>query len=136
MSEGVVLSRTSTELFNEVLERRLRLCKEVLAKKAQEYAADHDRFHNFNVAGRILGTTPEDALIGMFMKHLVSVLDIVDNLREEAYPPAEMVDEKIGDAINYLILLEGLLKKRIETRKSLISTYLFEGGDNGGSRNV
>lgn len=115
MSEKDVRSRTSSEIFEEVLDRRLRLCKEILGEKAKEYAANSDRFHNFNRAALILGTTPENALIGMFTKHLVSVLDMIDKVAFHT-PSKELIDEKIGDSINYLILLEGLLIKRREMK--------------------
>jgi len=53
--------------------------------------------------------TPERALWGMAKKHLVSVTDLIHG-RAEVTP--ERIDEKIGDMINYLILLEGLLIKK------------------------
>jgi hypothetical protein len=34
------------------------------------------------------------------------------------YPSETLVNEKIGDAINYLVLIEGMLKKRIENYRS------------------
>ena len=44
----------------------------------------------------------------MAQKHLVSVMDLVHGkLKSEPV----MVDEKIGDMINYLILLEAVLKE-------------------------
>jgi len=90
-----------------------------LIHKAEEYATDGDRYHNFNVAGKILGATPERALIGMWMKHLVSVLDLVEwiDFRPEKLNE-EIINEKIGDAINYLILLEGMLNRRVKKETS------------------
>lgn len=45
----------------------------------------------------------------MMMKHLVSVLDLI----EGSLPATEhMINEKIGDAINYLILCEAVLKEK------------------------
>ena len=38
-------------------------------------------------------------------------MDIVDNLGIGELPTAALIDEKIGDAINYLILLEAMLKE-------------------------
>lgn len=103
--------------FDAILTRRFELTKKVLAKKKQEYANQfntlvEDRFHNFTRAAAIMRTTKEQALIGMFSKHLVSILDIVERFHIEK-PSEEMVEEKIGDAINYLILLEGMLKEGI-----------------------
>ena len=97
-----------TVAFNEVVDRRLRRVQNVLRAKAKENA-NGERLYNFKRAATILGTTPERALAGMFMKHLVSVLDLIEGSTE---PTSAMVDEKIGDAINYLILLEAIFKER------------------------
>ena len=98
--------------FDQIRERRIELIRYVLNSKKEEYAkGDTNRYHNFDRASRILEVSPPRALIGMFVKHLVSVLDIVDNYDKGNFPTEELVDEKIGDAINYLILLEGLLKR-------------------------
>ncbi|MCP4127754.1 MAG: hypothetical protein GY753_11905 [Gammaproteobacteria bacterium] len=82
--------------------------KKVLGTKAGEYAHGGDRLHNFKVAAAVNDVPPEQALWGMATKHLVSVMDLVAG-RLVARP--EMVDEKIGDMINYLILLEAILKE-------------------------
>ena len=101
--------------FDDVLKERLRKTESVLAAKAQEYATGENRYHNFHRAAELLGCTPEQALMGMLAKHLVSVLDMVEVTAElgwRPWPSEDMIDEKIGDTINYLILLEGLLKQR------------------------
>ena len=100
------------EEFNFILQRRLSLIGGVLASKAEEYATT-DRFHNFKRSANMDNETPERALKGMWKKHLVSVFDIIDKLDEGITPTEKMIDEKIGDSINYLILLEGLLKERL-----------------------
>ncbi len=100
--------------FDAVVERRLELIKKILLTKRAEYAPDGgDRLHNFARASEMLRCTKEKALIGMWTKHIVSLLDIVDNV-ETKEPSRELIEEKIGDAINYLILLEAMLKERIE----------------------
>lgn len=49
----------------------------------------------------------------MLVKHWVSIEDVVIDERLSSAPPDHaMIDEKIGDAINYLILLEAVLKER------------------------
>ena len=103
----------NAEQFEKILDRRLELTKQVIAKKRKEYAGDDgDRLHNFNRAAAMLGVSREKALVGMWTKHIVSILDIVDGLSPVNMPTVEMVEEKIGDAINYLILLEAMLKER------------------------
>ena len=59
----------------------------------------------------MLGCTPEKALVGMWTKHIISILDIVDGIEAKA-PADAVIEEKIGDAVNYLILLEAMLKER------------------------
>jgi len=109
--------------FDEIVERRTQKIVETLTTKAKEYAADDDRFHNFNVAARIAGTTPEKALKGMMLKHIVSVFDLIEwSYIDEGRPNEAIIDEKIGDTINYLILLEGMMKHQLR-RKIIKETY-------------
>ena len=102
--------------FDIVVENRLALITKILLTKRAEYAPEGgDRLHNFNRAAAMLGTTPEKALVGMLAKHLVSLLDIVDNI-ETKPPSVPLLEEKIGDAVNYLILLEGMIKGRLNDK--------------------
>ena len=103
-----VINKDSKKLnqFDAVVTNRISKIKSVLLAKGKEYAKEGDRYHNFNVAARVLGSSREKALLGMMMKHYVSILDIIDHPCSFSN---EMVDEKIGDMINYLILLEGML---------------------------
>lgn len=96
------------EDFEIILEERLKQIKEVLGNKAKEYAHGGDRLHNFKVAARIDNETPAKALWGMAKKHIVSVMDLINGDLE---PTHEMINEKCMDMINYLILLEAILKE-------------------------
>lgn len=95
--------------FERLVERRLNLIRNTLNRKAVEYATD-DRLYNFKVAARINDTAPEKALKGMMAKHEVSVQDLING---RGILTQELIDEKIGDHINYLILLEGLLNEKL-----------------------
>lgn len=98
------------EDFDKLLDRRMKATVEVLASKAVEYAPGADRLHNFKRAAAITGESPAEVCVGFMAKHLVSVLDIVDSKEARlGRVPQERIDEKFGDAINYLILLEALL---------------------------
>jgi len=99
--------------FEEVLQRRLGQIMKVLSYKAVEYAQADDRLYNFKVAARLNNTTPVKAAWGMATKHLVSVMDLID---EKLYNTEDAVDEKIGDLINYLILIEALLTEQREIK--------------------
>ena len=102
------------EKFSKLLEYRIELMRSVLAAKSAEYSTTEDKLHNFKRAADMLQCTPERALIGMWSKHIISILDIVNKVDNNiALPPIDLLEEKIGDAINYLILLEALVKERI-----------------------
>jgi hypothetical protein len=93
--------------FNEILERRIELIKATLSKKSSEYANGGDRLHNFRMAAKMNNCSNEQALWGMLTKHLVSVMDMVK--QHPGTITKTMIDEKIGDCINYFILLEACM---------------------------
>lgn len=99
--------------FDELLQFTLHTIQTVMGLKSGEYSRNDDKLHNFKRAAGVLGTTPEKALLGMMTKHTVSILDIVDDLEKGKLPSAELLAEKIGDELNYLILLKALIMERI-----------------------
>jgi len=113
----------NVEKFNAMLEERIKKTRQVLDSKNKEYATNADKLRNFKRAGAMENCIPEKALIGMWSKHVVSILDIVDKIDADEDEELikicdgegltkEMLEEKCGDAINYLILLEALIKER------------------------
>lgn len=101
----------TNEEFEKILEGRLEATKKVLGVKASEYARGSDRLHNFKRVAEVKRITPAEACIDGFCKHLVSILDMVDDHSKGVSNVISIWEEKIGDAINYLILLEALVKE-------------------------
>lgn len=95
-----------SKTFDEVTKEQIERCTQVLFTKAKEYAT-HDRLHNFRVASELTGTTDRQALAGMMAKHTVSVYDMC--MDPNPYPIA-LWEEKITDSINYLLLLNALVR--------------------------
>lgn len=93
--------------FAHVLEGRIDEMRRVLGVKSGEYTSNKDRLGNFKDAARMLRCNPSQALIGMLAKHLVSIFDLV-NSSVAVKPGLPIWSEKIGDAINYLVLLYAL----------------------------
>ena len=106
--------------FDEIVANRMAWCNKTLCAKGDEYARDGDRLWNFKAAGRKMNQHPAQALAGMEVKHDVSVDDIIDGLARGIVPPKELVAEKIGDSINYLLLLEGLIEEERQRREERI----------------
>lgn len=90
------------EQFEEIFERGVEKTRETLIEKAKGYTDDSDRLQAFKAAAGLLGGTPEQALWGMNVEYLVSITNMIN---ENDFYPAEVWDEKIGEAINYLFLL-------------------------------
>jgi len=115
------------ESFDVYVEKRIEMIRKVLKSKGAEYSTDGDRLSNFKRTAQMKNETPEKALQGMWAKQLTSVFDIVDRVEKENrkmglwfrlnprnWLTKKLLEEKIGDAINYLIILEVMLKERCE----------------------
>lgn len=101
----------NVEKFNNVINDRLIKCTQVLCAKSDEYATD-DKLHNFKIAANLQGCSPIKALAGMMCKHTVSVYDLIRDNEEGVRIPKELWEEKIGDSINYLLLLTALIEEQ------------------------
>lgn len=115
--------------FNRIVDARCESIKQTLVKKGAEYSNDINVFHNFDESvGISFAKSPEMVAWEYMTKHLQSIRDLVE-LTQHGYighPTEAMVNEKIGDAINYLILIEGMFKKRMEEYNSKgINKYPF-----------
>ena len=77
-------------------------------KKKKEYAPDiiDDRLHNFKEAARYLHINWLETAVVYMSKHLVSINDIIIRRHNLTF---DNLIEKFGDAVNYCILIEGLL---------------------------
>lgn len=98
--------------FERVARRRIEATHDTLIEKAKQYARD-DRLSNFKRAGEMNRTTAEKALWGMVTKHIIATIDYIDDIDKGVNQPLEQWDEKIGDIIVYMILLEALVNERL-----------------------
>lgn len=101
----------TTEEFEIIINKQLQKCLSTLVYKAHEYATE-DRLHNFKVAAELQNCTNEQALGGMMAKHTVSIYDMIRDTGEGVEFLDEAWDEKITDHINYLLLLQAIIKER------------------------
>lgn len=100
--------------FKEIIESRLEFCRILLESKGNEYIPEYANspIHNFIEGAKIKGTTKSDYLLGLFIKHFVSIKDIVDKYKfTKELSSNELIAEKITDAINYLLILECILEE-------------------------
>lgn len=95
-----------SKTFMEIVHRQMGVCEDVLFDKAEEYATDDDRLHNFTVAGNVLKLSPRMVLAAFMAKHTISIYDML--MSDQPYS-AELWTEKITDHINYLLILQAVL---------------------------
>jgi hypothetical protein len=101
------------EKFQTLHVRRSQLSYEVLVEKAKEYGQDHDILESFKEQCKLsIHNTPMGIGWELMVKHLYSIKRIITEYESESkLPTQEMIDEKFGDAINYLILIEALFSE-------------------------
>lgn len=83
----------------------------LLESKGHEYAGSHDRLANFKRGAEDLGIKPTSILWVYFKKHIDSLSTFVRTIEQGGTPRlSEPIEGRINDAINYLILLRGLIE--------------------------
>jgi hypothetical protein len=98
--------------FRKLTKKKLKLCVNVLEGKRLEYSREVDRFFNFDWTAKFLGTTKPFACLAIASKHFASIaLDIRDIEIGRKVDTKRTRNRKITDAINYLLILEGILKE-------------------------
>lgn len=96
--------------FDALLDRRLDRTRTVLGIKADEYANpyDGDCLHNFRRQAEMQRTSMAKAAWALVSKQIISLQDMIESSLR--YKRTQW-DEKIGDIINYLILIEAIVQE-------------------------
>lgn len=97
------MSHLDKKLFDKEVEETCLGIKNVLASKECEYSPGEDRLHSFNEIARRNKLSVQLVIWLLAEKHLNCVIDMVYG---RLSPTPEMVREKIGDLINYLVILK------------------------------
>lgn len=96
--------------FNKIVHEQIERCEQTLCSKSEEYATE-DKLHNFKQAARVQKCTLEKALAGMMCKHTISIYDMINGVENGKTYPIEQWNEKIGDHINYLLILAAVIRE-------------------------
>ena len=106
----------TTLAFNEIIKEQLQRCEDVLVIKGSEYAIGDDRLIAFKKAGALQGQTMLQAALGMLAKHLVSVVDMIQDLNPGRFG-MDRWNEKLTDAINYLLIMRAIIEEEEPNEK-------------------
>ena len=102
--------------FDQVVKHRIVKIQNILTTKAGEYARHGDRLRNFKNIGTFTEDCPEKALLMQVVKHFNALKDFINEITvNEPHGCREYPywDEKIGDVITFMILLEALILERL-----------------------
>jgi hypothetical protein len=92
------------QLFEQNVRNSLQKINTLLVEKGKEYRRNNDPYHNFNVGAQLTGQTREEVLRGFMLKHLISVEDLKNDLKEGKRILASQVEEKYNDILVYLLI--------------------------------
>ena len=106
---------TSKEIrFDIEVQSILQKIQELILVKGKEYRRYNNPYHNFEIASRKKNITPEKALDGFLLKHLVSYDDMLDDIEQGKLPKIEVVEEKFNDIILYFVIQKAMILERIK----------------------
>lgn len=100
--------------FKVLVDARCDECREILGVKGPAYAGSGDVFANFVRNAERLGLTKYQVWAVYTGKHIDCIFNAVKE--SPAYPvdKTESMQGRIKDAINYLLLLDGMLSETIK----------------------
>jgi hypothetical protein len=102
------------EKFDGIVDSTCKSIVNTLSVKGREYTRNNNPLHNFEVGAAMSSQTREKVLYGFALKHLISLADIRNDIEKGKLPSLETIEEKFGDAINYLILEKASLIDRLD----------------------
>lgn len=105
------------ENFDAVVHSTVENCLKTLVVKGKEYQRNNNPLHNFDRGVEVSGftSTREQVIWGMALKHFISVQDIKEDLSKNILHSKELIDEKYGDLINYLLIEKASIIDKIES---------------------
>lgn len=98
--------------FREFANDWMDTCLDVLHRKGERYTGGMDRLAHFKQAGIALGVAPEVALLGMWIKHIISTINMTFDLQMEEKIDWDYWREVLVDMTNYSTLLAALVWER------------------------
>jgi len=94
--------------FDELIKECQEIEGKILSGKGKEYSeGNDDRLHNFKMIAQMLKLDPMKVWFVYFYKHISSIVSFINNNCEFS---DEVIDGRVSDARNYLLLFQGLVE--------------------------
>lgn len=97
-------------------------CQKLLFSKGDEYGSDTDRLRNFKGSCSLMDCHPPMVCWWFALKHIDSISTMVKDIEKGKYPTKEYLLEKIGDSLNYHILLYSTVLEMIQNPPAKIGS--------------
>ena len=116
--------------LSDIATMRVEKTIKTLSRKREEYAEDESPFRNFYNGAVMLGKTPMETAWGYATKHFVSIQDMAEGRKKIT---KELIDEKFGDAVCYLVLIlamhlpQKLDQDKMREAEKMIQSHNYEG---------
>lgn len=94
--------------FNKIIKSRICKTENLLIHKGKEYAAE-DRLSNFKDGAAFRHKPAEVVLWDYVTKHIVALNTFMETIEKGGEVPSKQWEEKFGDIIVYMMLLETIL---------------------------
>lgn len=96
----------TTKDFLELAQQTFDECFNIIKNKNHDYSDKNDPFSNFKFSGKVAGITPEQAALNLIGTKLARLNELITNSKSAKN---ESIEDSILDAINYLLLLRGMI---------------------------
>jgi len=114
LDSGLLLIKKENNMtqedFDVLVNTRLASCRKVLTSKTGQYASKKDRLHNFKLGAALVRQTPAQYAMQLTTKHIVALSDKIVNNETMT---ESFITEKIGDIINYMLLIEAINQEKL-----------------------
>lgn len=99
--------------FEVICKERYEKSRKTLIEKGKEYATEDNAMDSFHEQASLsMHDKPTSVAWELMVKHLYSVRRMISEYENKGtIPTSYMINEKIGDALNYLILIEALFEE-------------------------
>lgn len=95
--------------FDKDIAETLNRITELLVVKGKEYRRNNNPYHNFERGAEIRNKTPFEILEMFRLKHLISVEDMHNDLKQGISPERNKVNEKYDDIIVYYLIEKAMM---------------------------
>lgn len=110
-------SNNREQQFEDVITDTFHSLQYLLQIKGKEYRRDNNPYHNFEIGSIIEQKTREEVLQGFLLKHLISVKDMRNDLKQGIFPSEDKVNEKYNDILIYFMIEKAMMIENCKETK-------------------